>query len=116
VGSGSQVVHKRGEPTQHLVVVADLMRGTGRFNVALGAVMTAQGVGAALSTTLAGLVVVRAGYGAAFLTLAAVAALLLVFLAMPESRGHEPSGHPSDSADAADGVGAVLRRRALAAE
>jgi MFS family permease len=100
------------------VVVADLMRGTGRFNVALGAVMTAQGVGAALSTTLAGLVVVRAGYGAAFLTLAAVAAagLVLFFLAMPESRGQEPSGRPSDSADAADGVGAVLRRRELAAE
>jgi MFS family permease len=55
------------------VIVADLMRGTGRFNVAQGAIITAQGVGAALSTTLAGIVVVQAGYSAAFLTLAGVA-------------------------------------------
>jgi MFS family permease len=69
------------------IIVADLMRGTGRFNVALGAIMTAQGVGAALSTTLAGVVVVHAGYSAAFLTLAACAAagLLLFWLAMPET-------------------------------
>src|SRR6185437_13943098 len=32
------------------VIVADLMRGTGRYNVAQGIVITAQGVGAALST------------------------------------------------------------------
>jgi MFS family permease len=51
------------------VIVADLMRGTGRFNVAQGAIITAQGVGAALSTTLAGFIVVHAGYSAAFLTL-----------------------------------------------
>jgi len=71
------------------IVVADLMRGTGRFNVAQGAVTTAQGVGAALSTAVAGLVVVHAGYGAAFLTLAAIAAigLLLFMLAMPETAG-----------------------------
>jgi MFS family permease len=43
------------------VIVADLTRGTGRFNVAQGAVITAQGIGAALSTTLAGFVVVHAG-------------------------------------------------------
>ncbi len=36
------------------VIVADLMRNTGRFNVAQGAVITAQSIGAALSTTLAG--------------------------------------------------------------
>ena len=54
------------------VIVADLMRGTGRFNVAQGAIITAQGIGAALSTTLAGVVVVHAGYSAAFLTLAGV--------------------------------------------
>jgi MFS family permease len=43
------------------VIVADLMRGTGRFNVAQGAVITAQGIGAALSTSVAGFVVVHAG-------------------------------------------------------
>jgi MFS family permease len=69
------------------LIVADIMEGTGRFNVALGAVFTAQGIGAALSTTLAGLIVVNAGYSAAFLTLAAIAAagLALFWLAMPET-------------------------------
>jgi MFS family permease len=63
------------------------MEGTGHFNVALGAVMTAQGIGASLSTALAGLIVVKAGYGAAFLTLAAIAGtgLALFWLAMPET-------------------------------
>jgi MFS family permease len=71
------------------VIVADLMRGTGRFNVAQGAIITAQGVGAALSTTVAGLVVVHAGYSAAFITLGGVAAVgAAVFLfAMPETQG-----------------------------
>ena len=70
------------------VIVADLMRGTGRFNVAQGAIITAQGVGAALSTTLAGIVVVDAGYSAAFLTLAGVAilGLALYFFVMPETQ------------------------------
>lgn len=57
------------------VIVADLMRNTGRFNAAQGAVITAQGIGAALSTALAGVLVVKAGYSAAFLALGAVAAL-----------------------------------------
>ena len=70
------------------VIVADLMRGTGRFNVAQGAIITAQGIGAALSTTLAGFVVVHAGYSAAFLTLASVAVigLALYFFVMPETQ------------------------------
>lgn len=70
------------------VIVADLMRNTGRFNVAQGAVITAQSIGAALSTTLAGLVVVVAGYSAAFITLGAVAALgaIICHLALPETR------------------------------
>jgi MFS family permease len=69
------------------VIVADLMRNTGRFNVAQGAVITAQSLGAALSTTLAGLVVVGAGYDAAFLALGAVAAIgaAICFIALPET-------------------------------
>ena len=63
------------------VIVADLMRNTGRFNVAQGVIITALGIGAALSTALAGLVVVKAGYSAAFLTLGAIAAIgFIVFL------------------------------------
>jgi MFS family permease len=70
------------------VIVADLMRNTGRFNVAQGAVITAQSIGAALSTTLAGLVVVEAGYSAAFLTLGAVAAVgaVVCWFALPEAQ------------------------------
>ena len=78
------------------IIVADLMRGTGRYNVAQGAILTAQGIGAALSTTLAGVVVVDAGYSAAFLTLAAVAlaGALVFFFGMPETLVHpsEKSG------------------------
>jgi MFS family permease len=69
------------------LVVADLTRGTGHFNLAQGAVITAQGIGAALSTSLAGLVVVHAGYSDAFLILACIAAsgFLLYFFCMPET-------------------------------
>ena len=70
------------------VVVADLTRGTGRFNVSQGAVATAQGLGAALSATVAGLIIVSAGYSAAFLVLAAIAAVgfALYLVAMPETK------------------------------
>jgi MFS family permease len=74
------------------VVVADLTRGTGRFNVSQGAVATAQGLGAALSASLAGAVVVGAGYPAAFLTLGGIAAVgfLGYLLLMPETRPAAP--------------------------
>jgi MFS family permease len=76
------------------VIVADLMRNTGRFNVAQGAVITAQSIGAALSTTLAGVVVVKAGYSAAFLTLGAVAAagVAVCWFALPDTGGRSASG------------------------
>jgi predicted MFS family arabinose efflux permease len=79
------------------VVVADLTRGTGRFNAAQGAVATAQAAGGVASTTLAGLVAARAGYDAAFLALAAAAAAgaALFWLAMPETR---PAPEPADPA------------------
>lgn len=69
------------------LVVKDLTHGTGRFNVSLGALSTVFGLGAALSNSLAGIVVQRAGYSAGFLTLAAIAAVafLLLWLAMPET-------------------------------
>src|ERR1700759_3663075 len=56
------------------LVVADLTRGTGRFNVSQGAVATAQGAGAAISAGIAGAIIVGEGYRAAFLTLAGIAA------------------------------------------
>lgn len=73
------------------LVVADLTRGTGRFNVSQGAVATTQGLGAALSASLAGIVIVSAGYSAAFLLLAGIAAVglgIYVFV-MPETLSRE---------------------------
>jgi MFS family permease len=69
------------------LVIADLMRGTGRYNVAQGALATVQGIGASLSGLAAGVVVDRLGYWAAFGGSAAIAAgaLAALMLAMPET-------------------------------
>jgi MFS family permease len=70
------------------VIVADLTRGSGHFAAAQAGVGTMAGIGGTLSATLAGEAVVHAGYNAAFLTLAGIAALggFLFWLLMPESR------------------------------
>ena len=72
------------------LVVADLTRGTGHFNVSQGAIATAAGLGGALSAAAAGFIVVAAGYSAAFLFLAAIAAvaLALFVVMMPETGPH----------------------------
>ena len=69
------------------LVIADIMRGTGRYNLAQGAIATAQGIGASLSGLAAGEIVDHFGYGAAFLAAgaAAVVALAVVVLGMPET-------------------------------
>ncbi len=74
------------------LLIADIMRGTGRYNVAQGAVATLQGVGAAISGLGAGLVVDHAGYGAAFLSAAAVAgvAFAVLLVGMPETKAPQP--------------------------
>jgi MFS family permease len=70
------------------VIVADLTRDTGRFNLAQGVVGTGAGIGASLSTTFAGYLADHFGSVAAFLSMtgAATAGLLLFALAMPETR------------------------------
>lgn len=74
------------------LVVADLTRGTGHFNVSQGAIATAAGLGGALSTAVAGMIIMAAGYSAAFYFLAAVAgtALVLFYLWMPETLPDQP--------------------------
>jgi hypothetical protein len=69
------------------LVIADIMRGTGRYNLALGAIATMQGIRASLSGLAAGVIVDHFGYSAAFLTLGAVAgvALAVFTLGMPET-------------------------------
>jgi len=70
------------------LVIADVMRGTGRYNLAQGAVATAQGIGASVSALAAGVAVDHFGYSVAFLALGAAAALafLVFFGFMPETR------------------------------
>ena len=70
-----------------IVIASDLMRGTGRFNLAQGLTALATGAGAAGSQLLGGFVVQAFGYNAGFLTLAAAAVVALVFFAvcMPET-------------------------------
>lgn len=70
-----------------LLLVADLTKGTGRFNLVQGALGTAIGIGAALSNLAAGYVVQYAGYNTAFLGLAGVAgaALAVFWWLVPET-------------------------------
>jgi MFS family permease len=79
------------------LVIADATRGTGRFNLAQGIVGTGMGIGASLSTTLAGFASDRMGSSSAFLVLATVAAvgLLLAWLVLPETRPNDGSVPPN---------------------
>ena len=53
-------------------LVVRLLQGTGRVNVGQGVVMTVQGIGAALSPALGGVLAQHFGYASAFLVLGAV--------------------------------------------
>ncbi|MGP9765221.1 MFS transporter [Halomonas sp. AOP13-D3-9] len=68
-------------------IVAQILRGTGRVNMGLGAVMTLQGVGAALSASFAGIVASWLSYEAAFLALAGVAGVAVVVWLLCFDRG-----------------------------
>jgi MFS family permease len=70
------------------LIVADVAFGSGHFNLAQGIVGTATGIGAALSTLLAGYVSDTFGSSIAFFGLACVAALGLATIAliMPETK------------------------------
>jgi MFS family permease len=69
------------------LLIADLMRGTGRYNLAQGAIATLQGIGASSSGLLAGEIVDHLGYSPAFMVSAAIAlvAFLVLAIALPES-------------------------------
>ena len=70
------------------LITADVTRGTGRFNLAQGVVGSAVGIGAALSTTIAGLLYDWIGSSAAFYGLSGLAAagLTLAYLTFSETR------------------------------
>jgi MFS family permease len=73
------------------LVVADLTRGTGHFNLGQGIVGTFVGIGASFSATLAGYMTDHLGSPAAFAGLAAIAVigLAVVWFLMPETRDLE---------------------------
>ncbi|WP_202427715.1 MFS transporter [Duganella margarita] len=67
-------------------MVERLTRGSGHFNLALAAVMTVQGIGAASSNVVAGYLVMRFGYPLTYLAHGAVALLAIAAL-LPALRG-----------------------------
>ncbi len=74
------------------LVISDIAGRSGHFNLSLGVVGFAIGIGATVSTTLAGWIGDRFGDPAAFAGLAAtgLAATLLLWCAMPETRPPRP--------------------------
>jgi MFS family permease len=70
------------------LIVADLTRGSGRFNLALGIAGSAVGIGAALSTTVAGYAADHFGSSITFYGLASIAGsgLAMVWLLLAETR------------------------------
>jgi MFS family permease len=87
---GNQTFNSTGNVTAavSMGLLGYLTRGTGRFNLTLGAISTAVGIGAALSQVIAGTIVHHVSANAGFLFLAAVALAALAILAvfMPETR------------------------------
>lgn len=62
-----------------LVMCADLTRGTGRYNVTVGAIATAHAIGASASNVVTGFVVAATSYAGGFTFLAGAAMVGLIF-------------------------------------
>jgi len=75
------------------LVIADLTKGTGRFNLAQGLVGTLSGIGAALSTSVSGFVVASYGQAVGFwcVTSVGLLAVAILWLFMPETKGLAPA-------------------------
>ena len=84
------------------LVLADMMRGTGRYSLARGVLGTIQGIGGSTGLGAAGFLVASLGYSTGFLALSAVAlaGLLLIVFAMPETRPAPRKCDPSDEVGA----------------
>jgi len=81
--------------------LADIARGTGRFNLAQGVAASATGIGAATSTAVAGYLATAFGSGTAFLGLAgtAAAAFITLLVAMPETAPKDANGLETNRTD-----------------
>lgn len=89
-----------------ILMIADLSKGTGRFNLLQGLVYSAIGLAAALSSILGGLVVQHFGYMAGFISLAAIgiAGLIFFLLSVPETL-NIPTAEPTEKAPLATNLG-----------
>jgi MFS family permease len=74
-----------------VLIIADLTKGTGRFNAAQGAIATAQGLGAFLSNSVAGYLAKTQGDNFTFYVLASIAVVGLAFfwVYMPETQDQQ---------------------------
>ena len=83
-----------------VLIAADLMQGTGRFNLAQGLVALSIGIAAGASNVVGEYAVQWFGYATAFLVLAGIALCALAFFAlfMPETK---PSSGPAPGGSAA---------------
>jgi MFS family permease len=79
-----------------ILVIKDRTQGTGRFNVAAGALATMVGIGAATSTTIGGILIQHSGYRASFLGLSGIAVLAfgLLWFAIPETLSDSTTSPP----------------------
>ncbi|KVC72294.1 MFS transporter [Burkholderia ubonensis] len=84
------------------LIAADVAGGKGRYNLCIGLFGLAAGIGATFSTAVAGYIADHFGNAVSFFGLAAAGALavLLVWLAMPETRVENGDDHAEASAPA----------------
>jgi MFS family permease len=85
------------------LIIADVTRGTGHFNLAQGTIGMAVGIGASISPMVAGYTTDYYGSASAFFGLAALATVgfLSVWMFMPETgNGEPPAGHKASPAPA----------------
>jgi len=85
------------------LIAADVAGGKGRYNLCIGLFGLSAGIGATLSTALAGFIADHFGNTVSFMGLAAAGALsvLLVWLAMPETRDALEEQERAEAGDAA---------------
>jgi len=84
-----------------VLVIADLTRGSGRFNLMQGCLATAVGIGAALSNTFGGQLVEHYNFRISFLALGAVAliALVVLWIGVPETLASPSTNAAKESAE-----------------
>jgi len=91
------------------LIIADLTNGTGRFNLAQGLAGTFSGVGASLSTSMAGIVTQRFGYTAGLLGVTGVGlmAVIVVLVFVPETKPRAVPQRPGVSASEQEQLGRI---------